>query len=205
MYLFIKSILDKFVSFLSILFFSPLIIIIIFLIIIIDKEKPFFSQIRVGYKKRNFCILKFRTMSTRVNLKSKETLGENDPRITKLGKILRKTKLDELPQLYNIFVGQMSFVGPRPEIPYYAKNYNLNEQVVFKVKPGLTDLATIDLINIEKRFDNRKISSPEKFYTEKIQPVKKLKQVLYTREISFWQDIKIIFLTILIILRKRNG
>ena len=92
-------------------------------------------QIRVGHKKRKFFIFKFKTMSTKVDFKSKETLGANDPRITKFGKFLRKTKLDEIPQLINILMGQMSFVGPRPEIPYYADNYNLEEQIVFKIKP----------------------------------------------------------------------
>ena len=100
-------------------------------------------------------------MTKRVQIQSKETLGINDPRITALGKILRKTKIDELPQLVNIFLGQMSFVGPRPEIPYYAENYNSEEQIVFQLKPGLTDFATLDLINIDKIFDNRDICSPE--------------------------------------------
>lgn len=205
MYLFLKSFLDRVISFISILFLSPLIILIIFLIILIDKEKPFFLQIRIGYQKRKFHIIKFRTMSRKVKIVSKETLGVNDPRITSLGKILRKTKLDELPQLLNILFGHMSFVGPRPEIPYYADNYNLNEQIVFQVKPGLTDFATLELINIDKRFDNRKINSPEEFYREKIQPLKKKKQIEYIKVMSFWKDLKIIFLTVIFIFKKKNG
>ena len=99
----------------------------------------------------------------------------------------------------------MSFVGPRPEIPYYAENYNLNEQIVFQVKPGLTDFATLELINIDKRFDNRKINSPEEFYREKIQPLKKKKQIEYIKVMSFWKDLKIIFLTVIFIFKKKNG
>ena len=205
MYLLIKSFLDKFISLISIFFLLPLFILISCLIIILDKEKPFFCQTRIGYKKRKFGILKFRTMSTKVKLKSKETLGINDPRITKLGKILRKTKLDEIPQLINIFKGEMSFVGPRPEIPYYAENYNFKEQVVFNIKPGLTDFATLELINIDKRFEERKVLSPEQFYKDKIQPLKKRKQIDYFLKISFWNDLKIIFLTIFFILKKKSG
>ena len=144
-------------------------------------------------------------MTRRVQIESKETLGINDPRITALGKILRKTKIDELPQLVNIFLGQMSFVGPRPEIPYYAENYNSKEQIVFQVKPGLTDFATVDLINIDKIFDNRDISSPEEFYKNKIQTLKKKKQLDYIQKISFWNDLKIIFLTVFFIFKNMNG
>ena len=205
MYLFLKSFLDRSVSFISLFFLLPFFLLISLLIIIIDKEKPFFRQIRIGYKKRKFHILKFRTMTRRVQIESKETLGINDPRITALGKILRKTKIDELPQLVNIFLGHMSFVGPRPEIPYYAENYNPKEQVIFQVKPGLTDFATLDLINIDKIFENRDIYSPEEFYKNKIQTFKKKKQLDYIRKISFWNDLKIIFLTLFFIFRKVNG
>ena len=205
MYLFLKSFFDRSISFISILFLLPFFLLISLLIIIIDKEKPFFRQIRIGYKKRKFYILKFRTMTRRVQIESKETLGINDPRITALGKILRKTKIDELPQLVNIFLGQMSFVGPRPEIPYYAENYNSKEQIVFQVKPGLTDFATVDLINIDKIFDNRDIYSPEEFYKNKIQTLKKKKQLDYIQKISFWNDLKIIFLSIFFIFKNMNG
>ena len=205
MYLFLKSFFDRSVSFISIFFLLPFFLFISLLIIVIDKEKPFFSQIRIGYKKRKFYILKFRTMTRRVQIESKETLGVNDPRITALGKILRKTKIDELPQLVNIFLGNMSFVGPRPEIPYYAENYNSKEQVIFQVKPGLTDYATLDLINIDNIFENRDIYSPEEFYKNKIQTFKKKKQLEYIQKISFWVDLKIIFLTIYFIFKKNNG
>ena len=205
MYLFLKSFFDRSVSFISIFFLLPFFLFISLLIIVIDKEKPFFSQIRIGYKKRKFYILKFRTMTRRVQIESKETLGVNDPRITALGKILRKTKIDELPQLVNIFLGNMSFVGPRPEIPYYAENYNSKEQVIFQLKPGLTDFATLDLINIDKIFENRDIYSPEEFYKNKIQTFKKKKQLEYIQKISFWVDLKIIFLTIYFIFKKNNG
>ena len=205
MYLFLKSFFDRSVSFISIFFLLPFFLFISLLIIVIDKEKPFFSQIRIGYKKRKFYILKFRTMTRRVQIESKETLGVNDPRITALGKILRKTKIDELPQLVNIFLGNMSFVGPRPEIPYYAENYNSKEQVIFQVKPGLTDYATLDLINIDNIFENRDIYSPEEFYKNKIQTFKKKRQLDYIHKISFWVDLKIIFLTIYFIFKKNNG
>ncbi len=205
MYLVLKGFLDRFTSFVSIVFLAPLLILILILIVVIDKEKPLFRQVRVGYKKRKFHIIKFRTMSSKTKIVSKETLGVNDPRITSLGKILRKTKLDELPQLFNIFFGNMSFVGPRPEIPYYAENYNLNEKIVFQVKPGLTDLATLELINIDKRFDKREIESPEEFYRDKIQPLKKGMQINYIHKMSFWEDLKIILLTIWYIIKRKNG
>jgi len=143
-------------------------------------------------------------MSSRLNFHSKETLGTNDPRITRLGRTLRRFKIDELPQLMNILKGEMSFVGPRPEIPYYVKNFTSHENKIFSVKPGLTDFATLQLINLENRFDSKKTITAEEFYSQKIQPQKKKLQLQYIKEISFINDFLLILKTIIYIFKGRK-
>ena len=143
-------------------------------------------------------------MSSRLNFQSKETLGTNDPRITRLGRILRRFKIDELPQLMNILKGEMSFVGPRPEIPFYVKNFNPRENKIFSVKPGLTDFATLQLINLEKRFDSKNTITAEEFYSQEIQPQKKKLQLKYIKEISFINDFILILKTIIFIFKRRK-
>ncbi|HHX70023.1 MAG TPA: sugar transferase, partial [Gallicola sp.] len=144
---------------------------IIALIIKITSEGPvFYRQTRVGKNNRDFKIFKFRTMIVDADKKGMLiTVGE-DKRITKIGKFLRKTKLDELPQLINVFIGNMSFVGPRPEVRKYVELYDDFQRNVLKIKPGITDLASIKYRDESTLLG--KSENPEKTYIEEIMPIK---------------------------------
>lgn len=126
------------------------------------------------------------------------TIGASDNRVTKVGKFLRRTKIDELPQLINIFLGQMSFVGPRPEVPKYVALYTAEQKKIFSVKPGLTDYASLKFINENELLALQE--NPEKYYIEVIMQEKLKLNLQYIQEMSFWTDIKIIIKTIFKIL-----
>ena len=144
-------------------------IIIAILIKISSKGSVFFLQERVGYKEKVFKIYKFRTMKVGSSKYGAITIG-NDDRITKIGKILRKTKLDEIPQLINIYKGEMGFVGPRPDTPEYKEYYKKVNSNFFEMVPGITGKASIYLSNEEELMEN--VDNPKKFYIEKIIPQK---------------------------------
>ena len=120
--------------------------------------------------------------------------ADDDPRITKVGRLLRKYKLDELPQLINVLKGEMSFVGPRPEVQHYVDMFTDEEKIILDVRPGITDWAS--LWNPDEGAILAGSSDPEKTYMEKIRPQKIKLQMKYVREQSFWSDLKIIFLTL---------
>ena len=153
---------------LGIILFIPSIIIAIF-IKISSKGSIFFLQERVGYKEKIFKIYKFRTMKVGSSKYGAITLG-NDERITKIGKFLRKTKLDEIPQLINIYKGEMSFVGPRPDTPEYKEYYKKENSKFFDMLPGITGKASIYLSNEEKLME--KVDNPKEFYIKEIIPQK---------------------------------
>lgn len=139
----VKRIFDLICSTLGLIVLSP-ILIVIAIRIKTDSDGPvFFKQIRIGEKNKEFEILKFRTMVVDAEKLGRQITVGNDSRITKIGAFLRKYKLDELPQLINVFKGDMSLVGPRPEVPRYVKMYNEEQRRVLEVKPGITDLASI--------------------------------------------------------------
>ena len=153
---------------LGIILFVPSIIIAI-LIKVSSKGPVFFLQERVGYKERIFKIYKFRTMKIGSSKYGAITIG-NDDRITRIGKFLRKTKLDEIPQLINIYKGEMSFVGPRPDTPEYKEYYKKENSNFFEMVPGITGKASIYLSNEEELMEN--VDNPRDFYIEKIIPQK---------------------------------
>ncbi|QQK07929.1 sugar transferase [Miniphocaeibacter halophilus] len=198
--IFLKRIFDIVVSFIGLVILGiPLIIIA--LIIKLTSEGPvFYRQTRVGKNNKDFKIFKFRTMVVDADKKGMLiTVGE-DKRITKIGKFLRKTKLDELPQLINVFIGSMSFVGPRPEVRKYVELYDDFQKNVLKIKPGITDLASIkyrDESTLLGKSDN-----PEKTYIEEIMPIKLKINLEYISKISLIYDIKLIFLTLFRIIGK---
>ena len=167
------------------------------LIIKLDSKGPiFFRQKRVGKNGDHFFIYKFRTMIINAEEKGlKITVGEKDPRITRMGFLLRKTKLDELPQLFNIVRGEMSLVGPRPEVPKYVYLYNDTQKKVLNVLPGITDLASLEYIDENTLLE--KVSEPEKTYINDIMPEKLKLNLRYIENQSFFYDLKIIGLTIL--------
>lgn len=198
--IFLKRIFDILFSVSVLLLFSPILFIIGVLIILESRGGIFFSQKRIGKKEQPFQILKFRTMFSDSEKKGQITVGDRDPRITRVGFFLRKYKLDELPQFWNVLIGEMSIVGPRPEVPYYVNFYTKNQRQVFKVKPGITDYASL------KYFDENvllgKSENPEQTYIHEIMPQKLALNLEYVNNYSFPTDLKIIGKTILRVLKK---
>ncbi len=182
------------------LLLSPILFIISISIILESRGGMFFSQTRIGKNEQPFQILKFRTMFLDSEKKGQITVGDRDPRITRVGFFLRNYKLDELPQFWNVLIGEMSIVGPRPEVPYYVNFYDKNQRQVFKVKPGITDYASL------KYFDENvllgKSEDPERTYIDEIMPQKLALNLEYVQSHSFLNDLKIIGKTALRILKK---
>jgi lipopolysaccharide/colanic/teichoic acid biosynthesis glycosyltransferase len=193
--MFVKRLFDVVSSLLVLLFCWPIFVGVALAIAIDSRGGVFYKQIRVGKKGVHFGLLKFRTMRVGSDKTGQLTVGEKDNRITGVGYILRKTKLDEIPQLLNILLGDMSVVGPRPEVPKYVAYYNKEQQQVLSVKPGLTDYASIEYLKENELL--AKSNDPEKTYIEEIMPAKLALNLKYIREQSLLVDLKIIVNTIL--------
>lgn len=160
-----------------------------------DSEGPvFYRQVRVGMHGKLFRIFKFRSMRLGSDKASQITIGERDSRITRSGIIIRKYKLDELPQLINVFTGDMSFVGPRPEVPKYVDLYTEAQRHVLDVRPGITDMASIKYINENELLG--KANNPEDYYIHTIMPDKLSINLEYVKNNSFMDDVTIIFKTL---------
>ena len=195
--MFLKRLFDIVASFCGIVILFPLIVIVSILIKLTSKGPVLFKQVRVTKNGRLFKIYKFRTM--RENSEgNKQITGGNDSRITGVGHILRKTKLDELPQLFNVLKGEMSLVGPRPEVPKYVELYTEEQREILKVSAGITDYASIYFSNESELLGEAE--NPEEFYIKKIMPYKIELNKKYIKEIGIVTDIKLIILTILKIL-----
>jgi len=164
-----------------------------------SKGGIFYKQIRVGKNQKDFELLKFRTMKPSSDKAGLLTVGAKDNRITKIGYYLRKLKLDELPQLINVLRGDMSIVGPRPEVRKYTNLYSADQQKVLLVKPGITDYASIEYIDENRLLGESK--NPEKTYIEEIMPKKLELNIKYINEIGLKTDFKIIFKTLLKIIK----
>jgi lipopolysaccharide/colanic/teichoic acid biosynthesis glycosyltransferase len=190
----LKRIFDFIASFLGIVILSPLFFIVSILILITSRGGVFFVQERVGKNGKTFKILKFRSMVTDAEKKGMQITTDQDNRITKIGKLIRKTKIDELPQLFNVLAGNMSFVGPRPEVPKYVELYTEEQRKVLSVKPGITDLASIEFRNENDMLKEQE--DPEKKYIEEIMPAKLELNLVYIEKKSFFYDIKLIFKTL---------
>jgi len=182
--------------FLVILFIPGLIISI--LILLISGSPIFFLQERIGRNERPFKLFKFRSMRTDAQKGSSITIGSKDSRITPIGSFIRKFKIDEWPQLINVLKGEMSFVGPRPEVPFYVKNYKEEQRKVFLVRPGITDLASIKYKNENERLAGKE--DPDKYYRESILPDKLKMGVEYAENNSVWMDLRIMWKTFLALL-----
>jgi len=189
----LKRIFDITLSLFGLIILLPFMLIVAILIKIDSKGPVFFKQSRVTKNGKEFKIFKYRTMRVGSDKYSQITVGK-DGRITKIGSFLRKYKLDEIPQLINVLIGNMSLVGPRPEVPKYVALYTDEQKKILKVKAGITDYASIEFSN-----ENDLLASeedPEKAYIEKIMPKKIELNKKYLSEISILTDIKIILLTI---------
>jgi len=172
----------------------PILLIISILIIVDSKGGVFYTQKRVGKYGTDFNLLKFRTMKTGSDKKGLLTVGEKDNRITKIGVFLRKYKLDEFPQLINILKGQMSFVGPRPEVRKYVDLYSDEQKKVLEVKPGLTDYASVEYFDEDRLLGEA--SDPEQVYINEIMPAKLKLNLKYIEDQSLPAYLKVIFKTI---------
>lgn len=193
-----KRFFDVLFSGVLIIVLVPLGIVVSILIVLDDFGSPFFVQQRVGLNGKNFGLLKFRSMRKNAESKGQLTVGMKDNRITRSGYFIRKYKIDELPQLVNVFLGEMSVVGPRPEVPKYVLLYNEEQQNVLSIKPGITDFASIEYVRENELLSAS--SNPEKTYIEEIMPAKLELNLKYLREQSFLTDMKIILQTIKAIL-----
>ncbi len=190
----LKRIFDIISSLVVLTMGLPFFILIAFLIGIDSKGGVFFIQQRVGKNNRNFGLFKFRTMRSDSEKAGQITVGGKDPRITKIGYFLRKFKLDEFPQLLNVIQGDMSIIGPRPEVRRYVDIYSKEQLKVLSVRPGLSDFASIEYINENELLG--KSDNPEKTYIEEIMPAKLQLNLKYIEQKSFGTDIKLIFKTI---------
>lgn len=188
-----KRIFDLFFAFLGIMLLLPIYLLIAIFIKLDSKGEILYKQERIGKDGIPFYVLKFRTMVPDAFSKGALTVGSRDPRVTGVGFYLRKYKLDELPQLFNVFFGEMSFVGPRPEVKKYTDLYNENQRVVLSVKPGITDYASIKYRNENDLLAQS--SDPEKLYIEEIMPHKLELNLQYIKNNNIFKDIEIIFLT----------
>ena len=194
----LKRIFDIILSLFGLIILFPFMLMIAILIKLDSKGPVFFKQVRVTKNGREFKIFKYRTMKIGSDKYSQITVGKDD-RITKIGMFLRTYKLDEIPQLINVLLGDMSLVGPRPEVPKYVALYTEEQKEILKVRAGITDYASIEFSD-----ENNLLSSeeePEKAYIEKIMPKKIELNKKYLSEISILTDIKIILLTIKKILK----
>ena len=169
--------------------------VIVSLLIIVNSGFPvFYFQTRVGKNSKNFNLIKFRTMYADADKKGLLTVGGRDSRVTTIGYFLRKYKIDELPQLINVLVGSMSLVGPRPEVSKYVALYNTQQLQVLNVKPGITDLASLEFINENELLAQS--SNPEETYIQNIMPQKLALNLKYINQQSFGTDVKIILKTL---------
>jgi lipopolysaccharide/colanic/teichoic acid biosynthesis glycosyltransferase len=196
----LKRILDVFFTLIALVVLSPLMLLTAVVVVCSSKGGVFYKQLRVGKNNTDFYLYKFRTMHMRSDSQGLLTVGDRDLRITKVGYFLRKTKWDELPQLINILKGDMSIVGPRPEVRKYVDLYSKEQLRVLEVLPGLTDYASIEYINENALLE--KSDFPEQTYINEIMPAKLQLNFKYIDNRSLFVDLKIIAKTITHLLKK---
>lgn len=196
-----KRSFDIVASGLGLIILSPLFLILAIWIKLDSKGPVFYRQVRVGRFNKDFRIFKFRSMRVGSDKGSLVTIGGHDPRITRSGYFIRKFKFDELPQLINVFVGDMSLVGPRPEVRHYVDYWTPEQMHVLDVRPGITDPASIKFRNENELMEGAE--DPEKYYIEVIMQEKLNLYLEYVENHTFWGDIGLIFKTFWIILKER--
>jgi lipopolysaccharide/colanic/teichoic acid biosynthesis glycosyltransferase len=189
-----KRLFDILFSFIGLLLLQPLFAVTA-LMIKIDSEGPvFFRQKRVGKKFRRFVIYKFRTMVVDAERKGLRITSGGDNRITRVGRILRRFKIDELPQLFNVLKGDMSLVGPRPEVIKYVEWYKADYEKILSVRPGITDISSMTFRNEESILQG--VDDPERYYVHVLLPEKMRLAREYIRNVSLFYDVKLIFKTL---------
>lgn len=185
---------DIFFSFLGIILLFPVFLIVYISIIIESRGNGIYIQNRVGLNGNDFKLYKFRSMTKDSDKKGLLTIGMDDSRITQIGRFIRKYKIDELPQLFNVLIGDMSLVGPRPEVRKYVDLYNPEQLKVLSVRPGITDNASIEYSNENEILGN--VKDPDTVYIRDIMPNKILLNMKYIQNKSLKEYFKIIFLTL---------
>ena len=193
-----KRIFDIVASGCGLVVLSPVLLLVAIWIKLDSRGPVFYRQVRVGYKNRDFRIFKFRSMRIGADKGSLVTIGGRDPRITRSGYFIRKYKLDELPQLINVFVGDMSLVGPRPEVRHYVDYWTEEQMHVLDVRPGITDPASIKFRNENELMGQAE--NPEEYYINVIMQQKIQLYLEYVKNASFLYDLKLIFKTFKVII-----
>lgn len=188
-----KRLFDFVLSALGLALLWPIFVVIALLIKIEDRNGVFFRQKRIGRGGEPFFIWKFRTMVPDAERQGKSLTVGRDQRITRVGHWLRKTKLDELPQLINVLVGEMSFVGPRPEVPTYVDNYTPQQRRVLDLLPGITDVASVRFADESELL--AKVDDPERYYRDEIVPQKISLNLSYASQATIWTDMLVILRT----------
>lgn len=196
-----KRLFDIIASGCGLLLLSPILILLAVWVKLDSKGPVFYKQVRVGKGNKDFYLFKFRSMRIGSDKKGLITVGGHDPRVTRSGYYIRKYKLDELPQLINVFKGDMSLVGPRPEVRHYVNYWTPEQMHVLDVRPGITDPASIKFRNENELLE--KAEDPEKYYIEVIMQEKIKLYLEYVDHASFWYDIKLIFQTFWVIVKER--
>lgn len=194
-----KRLVGFLIALVLLIFLWPLYLIIGLVILIEDGRPLFYRPLRGGYKNRPFRIFKFRTMIKNADQIGGGTTALNDPRITKVGNFLRKTKLDEIPQLFNIISGSMSFIGPRPELLKYTSMYKGEEQLINEVRPGITDFSSIEFINLDEIVGQ---GNADEIYEKNILKKKNTLRIKYAKEVSFKIDVILFSKTVWSVIQK---
>ena len=199
---YIKRLLDLLISGTALLILWPLYLLIAVLVAVEDGFPVFYRAERGGYQGKTFRICKFRSMVRNADQIGGGTTSLRDPRITKVGNFLRKTKLDEIPQLGQVFLGKMSLIGPRPELMQYVSQYQGEELDILQVRPGITDFSSIRFINLDELVGTE---NADEYYEKNILKEKNSLRVQYAQTVSFRTDVAILFRTVAAVFSKSFG
>lgn len=194
----IKRIVDFILSLVAAVVVTPIVFIIGIFIAIEDGFPVLYTPLRGGYRGKAFRIFKLRTMYKDAD-KLGGTTALNDPRITRIGKALRKLKLDELPQVYNVLLGSMSFIGPRPELLRYTEAYKDEEKIILEVRPGITDFSSIEFISLDEIVG---AENADEMYEKYVLEKKNKLRIRYAKEVSFGTDVSLFFKTVTAVFKK---
>jgi lipopolysaccharide/colanic/teichoic acid biosynthesis glycosyltransferase len=199
----LKRSLDIALAFAGLVLLAPVLLFLAIAVRLSSSGPAFYRGVRVGLNGKLFRIVKLRSMVVNADALGASCTSASDPRITPTGRWLRKYKIDELPQLFNVLKGDMSLVGPRPEVERYAALFNEKEKQILSVRPGITDWATLSNSDEEAILAGR--SNPEQAYLEEFRPEKIRLQLKYVRERNLWIDFRILLATVILVLKRCFG
>lgn len=199
----LKRFFDILISFIGLLFFSPILLPVLIMIWSYDKKSPFYIAPRVGKNGRIFKMVKLRSMIVDADKKGIDSTSNSDLRITPIGKKIRKYKLDELTQLWNVLLGEMSLVGPRPNVKIETDFYTISEKKLLSIKPGITDFSSIVFSDEGKILEDKR--DPDLAYNQLIRPWKSRLGLIYVNHRSFLLDLEIMIITMISLLSKRKA